>query len=203
MSIHFLWFFAYRNYFPTFSPEQDCEEVELRVRQVVWPGFDGYSPPECPPSKLPHCTTADDAAQLRLCTTRVSTHRSSLMATLYEQELVKRCDTHYVTQCRPGYRYGTPGYRKNCVTRPVQTCYDAPVLRRVDIPIKVKMASLEEECRVQLVPTPRTTCWDKDVDLCPHVPELAHTVQKLYRCSAAISEDQCQRVRLTIPREIW
>ncbi len=130
-------------------------------------------------------------------------HRSDLMATLYEQELVKRCDTHYVTQCRPGYRYGAPGYKQQCATRPVQTCYDAPHLRKVEVPIKIKMATLEDNCQEHLVPTPRTTCWDKDAELCPHVPELSQSEQKLYKCSHRISEDKCQRVRLTIPREIW
>ncbi len=70
------------------------------------------------------------------------------------------------------------------------------------VPIKVKMAELEEKCREKLVPTPKTTCWDEEVPLCAQVPQLLEREQDLYKCTSKVGNDQCQRVRLTIPREI-
>ncbi len=70
------------------------------------------------------------------------------------------------------------------------------------MPIQVKMAELEESCEYHLVPTPKTTCWDEEVELCPKVPELEDREQDLYKCTHRVGDDRCQGVRLTITREI-
>ena len=98
--------------------ERDCERLKFRTKTITWPGFDGYQEKACEPSKLPRCETSNDAENMRLCSCRVKMHKSDLYATLYEQELVKRCDTHYVTECRPSY--GTYPNNQKCETKPVQ-----------------------------------------------------------------------------------
>ncbi len=89
------------------------------MKKVTWPGFEGYKSKEdeCRPSKIPRCKSNNDAQKFRLCSCRVLLHQVDLSATLYEQELVKRCETLYVTECAKQHGgYGKP----RCTTRPVQ-----------------------------------------------------------------------------------
>ena len=64
------------------------------------------------------------------------------------------------------------------------------------------MAELEERCDYKLLPTPKTTCWEEEAELCARVPELLPREQELYKCSQRVGEERCKGVRLTIPREI-
>ena len=97
--------------------ERDCERVTFDTKVITWPGFDGYHQKPCEPTKLPRCSVTNDAENFRLCSCKVKVHEVDLYATMFEQELVKRCDTHYVTECRPGYSQYAP---KKCETRPKQ-----------------------------------------------------------------------------------
>lgn len=83
-----------------------------------------------------------------------------------------------------------------------QNCYDAPHLRAVHMPIEVEVATVKEDCQTKLLPTPKTICWDEEVELCAAVPELVERDEHLSKCSLTVGEDECQKVRLTIPREL-
>ncbi len=85
---------------------------------------------------------------------------------------------------------------------PCQICYDAPDLKPVEVPIEVKMTTVEENCGERPVPTPKTTCEDEEVNLCPNIPELEDLEVTLPKCVPSVGEEKCQRVRLTIPREV-
>ncbi len=88
-----------------------CEQQKVTVKKVR------KSRPMCRPTKVPKCKTSDAAEEFRICTTEIKVGKQQIFATLYEQEMVKRCDTHYTTECKPSY-----GYKPNCKTTPVQVC---------------------------------------------------------------------------------
>ena len=97
---------------------RDCEDITFQTKKITWPGAYGSKESDCKPSMLPQCSTSDDAEVLRVCTCKVQVRQVDLMATLYEQNLVKRCDTHYVTECKPGYGIDAP--KEKCDNVPVQ-----------------------------------------------------------------------------------
>ncbi len=64
--------------------------------------------------------------------------------------------------------YGAP----RCRSIPVQNCYETPHLKPVKQDIKVTVAEVEDRCRTELVPTPKTRCWEEEEELCTNVPML-------------------------------
>ncbi len=70
------------------------------------------------------------------------------------------------------------------------------------MPIDVNIARLEDNCETKLVPTPKTVCWEEEATLCAAVPTLVEQDEHLNKCGLGIGEDECQRVRLTIPTEV-
>lgn len=89
---------------------EHCERLEFRVRKVRDPKT------ECNPSMIPKCKIDQSVKEARLCNTRVLKKRAALHATLYEQVMVVRCNTHYETKCERGaYRY-----KPTCYSVPVQ-----------------------------------------------------------------------------------
>lgn len=96
--------------------EPACEDVTFQTKKITWPGY-GKPSDDCKPSTLPKCVTSDEAMVLDLCTVSVKEAPSNLMASLFEQVLVKRCVTHYVTECRPSYGYEA---KEKCEEVPVQ-----------------------------------------------------------------------------------
>ncbi len=83
-----------------------------------------------------------------------------------------------------------------------QNCYDIPHLTKVDMPIRVSIAEIKDDCLVQRIPEPKTQCWEEEVMLCPSVPQLIEKQQILLKCTFNLSNDDCSRVKLTIPKEI-
>ena len=77
-----------------------------------------------------------------------------------------------------------------------------PHLAKVDMPIRVSIAELKEDCLTQRIPTPRTVCWEEEVMLCPSVPFLVEKQQNLLKCGQVLSNDDCRKVKLVIPKEI-
>ncbi len=187
-----------------------CEQQKVKVLKVVKP------PPKCVKVQVPRCKTTNDAEEIEMCSFDVKSKEQELYATLFEQEMIKRCDTHYQTECEPSYG----GYPK-CKQVPVQVrhiksvfrcsfyhlislqnCYDVPVLKPVNVPVKVKSSEVKEDCGKRLIPTPKTVCWEEEEELCASVPELKEKDEHLNKCSLTLSEDECEEVRLTIPREL-
>lgn len=153
--------------------------------------------PKCVKLKVPKCKATDEAEPVEICSFSGQAKNLNLEAKLFEAENVKRCDTHYSTSCRPGY-----GYKPHCVSIPTQNCYDVPVLREKDVPIRARGTESEARCRDVLIPTPRSICWEEEVEICSEVPELVEQDEHLNKCAPAVGEDECAKVRLTIPREI-
>ncbi len=87
----------------------DCEILDVRVKKVRDPKT------ECTPSMIPKCKIDPDVKEMRLCNSKVIKRRATLYATLYEQLMVVRCNTHYETKCKKTY----DGYPK-CYTVPVK-----------------------------------------------------------------------------------
>ena len=48
---------------------------------------------------------------------------------------------------------------------------------------------------------PRTKCWDEEVESCFSLPELVMKEEFPSKCTIAVSDEKCENVRLTIPRE--
>ncbi len=84
----------------------------------------------------------------------------------------------------------------------LQNCYDVPHLTAVHMPIRVTVADIKDDCINQKVPTPKSECWEDEEQLCPSVPELVDKPQTLLRCSFVLSNDDCSKVKLTIPMQI-
>ncbi len=93
------------------KPELDrnCERLRLRTKKITVPKS------ECSPSMIPKCKIDQSVKKLRLCNSKVVKKRVALHATLYEQVMVTRCNTHYETKCRRDY-----GYKTRCYSVPVQ-----------------------------------------------------------------------------------
>ena len=72
----------------------------------------------------------------------------------------------------------------------------------MEVPIEINLADVKEDCNVRLIPAPETVCWDEEAMLCAAVPTLVEKDEHLNKCSLAIGEEECERVRLTIPREV-
>ncbi len=70
------------------------------------------------------------------------------------------------------------------------------------MPIRINVAEVKEDCRIERIPTPKTRCWEEEKMLCPSIPELIERDQRLYKCAFNINEPKCQKVKLTIPKEI-
>ena len=68
--------------------------------------------------------------------------------------------------------------------------------------MNLKGTTVEEDCHPSRVPTPRTLCWEEEKEVCSDVPELVKKDEHLNKCAVTLSEDECEKVRLTIPREI-
>ncbi len=189
-----------------------CEQLKVTVKQVR------NAKPMCMPSKIPKCKVNDLAEEVDICSISVENEVGGLVATTFETETIKRCNTHYVKECKPGY-----GYRPKCEHVPVQVrtkhlfrkglclhilyfafqlCYDIPVVRPVEKPLDIEVATVKEDCEPRLIPTPETVCWDEEKMLCAAVPTLVEAEQHLNKCAPSIGGEDCQRVRLTIPREI-
>ena len=86
-----------------------CENMEVRVKKVRDPKT------MCAPAMVPKCKVDRDVKEVRMCNSKVINRRATLYATLYEQQMVVRCNTHYETKCTAGYG----GYPK-CYTVPVK-----------------------------------------------------------------------------------
>ena len=93
---------------PTLVPL--CEQQKVSVKKIR------QARPMCKPSKVPKCKVSDAAEEVKVCTTSVEVGQGQIFATLFEQELIKRCNTHYVTECQPSYGYQPPV----CTEVPVQ-----------------------------------------------------------------------------------
>lgn len=74
-------------------------------------------------------------------------------------------------------------------------------LFQVNLPLKLRASRVQEDCKLTAVPMPRTKCWDEEVETCFSLPQLVMREEYPSKCSVAASDDQCERVRLTIPRE--
>ena len=96
---------------PTMVPT--CEQMPVKVKKIR------KSSPMCKASKIPKCKVSDAAEEVNICTTSVTVGPGQIFATLYEQEMIKRCNTHYVTECQPSYGYQPPV----CNEVPIQVLY--------------------------------------------------------------------------------
>ena len=88
---------------------QTCENLEVRVKKVRDPKT------MCRPAMIPKCKIQNESKEQRVCNTKVINKRSTLYATLYEQQMVVRCNTHYETKCQKSY-----GYAPRCYSVPVK-----------------------------------------------------------------------------------
>ncbi len=70
------------------------------------------------------------------------------------------------------------------------------------MPIRVSVAETKEDCLSQRIPTPRTVCWEEEVMLCPSVPQLVEKEQVLLKCGQVLTNNDCKKVKLTIPKEV-
>ena len=85
---------------------------------------------------------------------------------------------------------------------PATTCYDIPVLVHKNVPVDVKLTTVEEECKKTDIPTPTSECKDETFQSCLKLTKLEEDQQTVYKCGIKASESEiCQKVRLTIPRE--
>lgn len=175
------------------SLAQSCEQMRASVFKIEKPK------PRCIEITIPKCKTTNDAEEIELCTTKIITEDAELKADVFGQEMKKKCNTHYRTKCRPGYG----GYNPEpvCTSVPMQLCYDSPVLKKKEIPIRIKLTRVESKCAKELIPTPSTKCWEETSEYCISVPKLKEKDEHLSKCAITVSEDECRKVRLTIPRE--
>ncbi len=89
---------------------QACENLDVRVKKVL-------DPKEmCRPHMIPKCKLDRDVKEMRMCNSKVINRRATLHATLYEQQMVVRCNTHYETKCKHSYDHYVP----RCYTTPVK-----------------------------------------------------------------------------------
>ncbi len=95
---------------------QSCENLDVRVKKVRDPKT------MCRPAMIPKCKVDNTVKEVRICNTRVINRRATLYATLYEQEMVVRCNTHYETKCQKTY-----GYRPRCYSVPIKVRNDAEI----------------------------------------------------------------------------
>lgn len=70
------------------------------------------------------------------------------------------------------------------------------------MPIRINVAEIAEDCRKEIIPTPKTVCWEEEMMLCPSVPVLVEQTVKLPKCAYRTTDSQCSRIKLTIPKEI-
>ena len=68
--------------------------------------------------------------------------------------------------------------------------------------VQVRSTESEEKCREELIPTPKTVCWEEEVEVCTEMPELVEKPEHINKCAPAVSDDECAKVRLSIPTEI-
>ena len=72
---------------------------------------------------------------------------------------------------------------------------------KVHLPLKLRASQIKEDCRKTLIPMPQTKCWEEQVETCFSLPELVEKEEFPSKCTIAVSDEQCEKVRLTIPRE--
>ncbi len=85
----------------------------------------------------------------------------------------------------------------------MQNCYELPHLNKVDMPIRVEVAEVVEDCSLQTLPTPKTACWEEERMLCPKgVPQLVEREAKVYKCDYRLTDTRCTKIKLTIPKEV-
>ena len=68
------------------------------------------------------------------------------------------------------------------------------------VSLDFKSTELSTDCNTVLVPTPKTQCYDEDVEACFKAPKLEEGEEHINRCSLGIAE-KCDKVRLTIPKK--
>ncbi|TRY76603.1 hypothetical protein TCAL_03497 [Tigriopus californicus] len=167
-----------------------CEQDKAKVFKIA------RGQPRCLKIKVPKCKVIDEAEEIELCKIKVEKKKQELYSTMFEQEMKKKCDTHYSTECKPSY-----GSYPKCESVPSQICYDVPKLQRVHVPINIEASTIEMDCSTSLVPTPKSKCWEEELEFCVDIPELKEKEEHLSRCAPDIGEEECEKVRLTIPRE--
>ena len=113
--------------FSLLALRKSCEQQKTTVLKIR------KGQPICNTLRIPKCKATDEAKPVEICSFSGESKEIALEAMLFEAEMIKRCDTHYTTKCRPGY-----GYKPHCVSTPIQNCYDVPILKRKNVPINVR-----------------------------------------------------------------
>ena len=85
---------------------------------------------QCVINTVPKCKVIDEAEEVEICSIKVVTEDVQSYATMFEQEMTKTCNTHYHTECTPGYG-GYHRRRSHCQSVPTHTCFDKPTLKQV------------------------------------------------------------------------
>eukprot|EP00095_Tigriopus_kingsejongensis_P009534 maker-scaffold260_size234135-snap-gene-0.10 protein:Tk09534 transcript:maker-scaffold260_size234135-snap-gene-0.10-mRNA-1 annotation:"hypothetical protein" len=160
-----------------------CEQDEVKVFKL------GKGQRKCIKVKIPKCKVVDEAEEIELCKMTVENRKEELEAKMYEQEMRKKCDTHYTTQCKPSYDGSYP----KCTSVPSQICYDVPKLQKVIVPITVEASNIKTECKSSLVPTPKSKCWEEEEEFCVELPELKEKEEFISRCAPDIGEEECKK----------
>merc|ERR1719266_964385 len=178
---------------PTIATE--CNDVDLPIKVIVDVPF-SYT------VKKTVCTESIEVIPQEVCVYSYKQVSEDTVAKTVEVTFEKVTDVQMVTVCQPGH-HGYGGYGHNyCKEVAQETAYNVPVVTAVDIPVTVAYPAPEKNCVDKPINLPVVSCAVIEEERTITVPTVEDSTVTVQKCIAKIGEPACQKVELTLPKQV-
>jgi len=173
-----------------------CMTVDLPIKRIV-------DKEQCEDITRTVCSEMVETIDNEICVYSYSAVTEDTVATTVEVTFEKECMTQMVTVCQPTPGYGYHSYGHNyCKEVAQETCYNVPMVMRMDQPVTVTFPKPMEMCENRPIQLIKITCEDLSMEKCFTVPEVMDDVEMVEKCEVSLDAPQCSMVELALPKQV-
>ena len=176
--------------------ESNCEDVDITIKKIV----DGEY---CYTETKSVCTETIETIDNEICTYSYEPRTEDTSAKTVDVNFVKETNKQMVTVCQPGYGHGYHSYgHQYCKEVAQETAYNVPKVATIDVPVTVTYPEPVKSCTNKPIELPRISCETVTEQKCVNQPEVEDEVVYIEKCVTRLSQPDCQRVELTLPKQV-